>query len=212
MPIVKCRHCGSDFDFDKAPCRLEPDERTGVALCPGCGKLTNVELPRSVAEVEYVMRLKLTNLSGEAGLTEFLAHRKAQIVAAVPEGFVVLWPKGKERWLVDSDGKTLVFLARLTKPEEKKPEPSWLAGEIRKQAEHWAGSIEFCQQAIADYLDLLRSAAAIAERKGEDVHWERWAARLRKAGISSVTPRTFRVLESDREEQSGKSDVQAPSD
>ena len=45
--------------------------------------------------------------------------------------------------------------------------------------------------------DLLISARAIAERKGEDVAWERFSERLQKVGIGSVTPRTFRVLPSD---------------
>jgi hypothetical protein len=45
--------------------------------------------------------------------------------------------------------------------------------------------------------DLLTSARAIAERKGEDVAWERFSERLQKAGIGSVTARTFRVLPSD---------------
>ena len=47
--------------------------------------------------------------------------------------------------------------------------------------------------------DLLTSARAIAERKGDDVAWERFSERLRKAGIGSVTARTFRVLPSDNE-------------
>lgn len=42
--------------------------------------------------------------------------------------------------------------------------------------------------------DLLASARAIAERKGEGTAWERFSERLAKAGISSITPRTFRVL------------------
>lgn len=46
--------------------------------------------------------------------------------------------------------------------------------------------------------DLCISARAIAERKGEDVAWERFSERLRKAGIGSVTPRTFRVLEGEK--------------
>ena len=47
--------------------------------------------------------------------------------------------------------------------------------------------------------DLLISARAIAERKGDDVAWKRFSKRLQKAGIGSVTPRTFRVLPSDGE-------------
>jgi hypothetical protein len=45
--------------------------------------------------------------------------------------------------------------------------------------------------------DLLISARAIAERKGKDVAWERFSERLQKAGIGSVTARTFRILPSD---------------
>lgn len=42
--------------------------------------------------------------------------------------------------------------------------------------------------------DLLVSARAIAERKGEGTAWVRFSERLRMAGIGCVTPRTFRVL------------------
>jgi len=45
--------------------------------------------------------------------------------------------------------------------------------------------------------DLLISARAIAERKGEGTAWKRFSERLQKAGIGSVTARTFRVLPSD---------------
>lgn len=47
--------------------------------------------------------------------------------------------------------------------------------------------------------DLLISARSIVERKGEDVAWERFSERLRKAGIGSVTAKNFRVLPSDKE-------------
>lgn len=46
--------------------------------------------------------------------------------------------------------------------------------------------------------DLLRSAHAIAARKGAGVAWERFAASIAKLGIGSVTARTYRVLESDQ--------------
>jgi hypothetical protein len=58
---------------------------------------------------------------------------------------------------------------------------------------------------VADHIEelrqLLHSAHAIAERKGEDVHWERFAASIAKVGIGPVTARTYRILPSDREEQ-----------
>lgn len=41
--------------------------------------------------------------------------------------------------------------------------------------------------------DLLVSAHAIAKRKGEDVDWERFSNKLQKAGIGSVTAKSFRV-------------------
>ncbi|MEO5914854.1 MAG: hypothetical protein ABIS50_11515 [Luteolibacter sp.] len=47
--------------------------------------------------------------------------------------------------------------------------------------------------------DLLISARAIAERKGEGTAWERFSERLRQAGIGTITPRTFRVLPDDDE-------------
>lgn len=52
-------------------------------------------------------------------------------------------------------------------------------------------------QRIKELTDLLESARAIAMRKGEDVAWERFAARLGSEGISGITPKVFRVLEGD---------------
>lgn len=48
--------------------------------------------------------------------------------------------------------------------------------------------------------DALRSARAIAQRNGEGTHWRRFAARINELGIGSVTPKTFRVLPVDAEE------------
>lgn len=45
--------------------------------------------------------------------------------------------------------------------------------------------------------DLLVSARAIAERQGADTAWERFSARLQRAGIGGVTARTFRRLPGD---------------
>jgi hypothetical protein len=50
-----------------------------------------------------------------------------------------------------------------------------------------------------ELIDLLTSAHAISERKGVDTAWERFSNRLSEAGIGSVTPKTFKVLPSDRE-------------
>ena len=45
--------------------------------------------------------------------------------------------------------------------------------------------------------DLLRSAHAIAERKGADTAWERFAASCKEQGIGSVTARVYKVAPSD---------------
>lgn len=45
--------------------------------------------------------------------------------------------------------------------------------------------------------ELLRSAHAIAERKGVDTAWERFAASIREQGIGSVTARVYKVAPSD---------------
>src|SRR6185312_1909763 len=42
---------------------------------------------------------------------------------------------------------------------------------------------------------LLRSACAIADRKGADTAWERFGNSIRKVGLSGVTARTYRDLE-----------------
>ena len=47
--------------------------------------------------------------------------------------------------------------------------------------------------------DLLTSARAICQRKGEGTAWERFDARIATAGVGSVTAKTFRVLPSDLE-------------
>lgn len=47
--------------------------------------------------------------------------------------------------------------------------------------------------------ELLRSAHAIAERRGADTAWQRFATSIQALGIGSVTARTYRVLPSDEE-------------
>lgn len=47
---------------------------------------------------------------------------------------------------------------------------------------------------IAELTDLLTSARAIAERKGESTAWERFSTRLQSAGIGCITAKTFRIL------------------
>lgn len=47
--------------------------------------------------------------------------------------------------------------------------------------------------------DLLRSAHSIAKRHGEGTAWDRFSEQLSKAGIGSVTPKTFRILPGDME-------------
>jgi len=44
---------------------------------------------------------------------------------------------------------------------------------------------------------LLRSACAIAERKGESTAWDRFVASVHKVGLNGVTARTYRILPSD---------------
>lgn len=43
--------------------------------------------------------------------------------------------------------------------------------------------------------ELLRSACAIAERRGEGTHWQRFIASVNNLGLNGVTARTYRVLE-----------------
>lgn len=50
--------------------------------------------------------------------------------------------------------------------------------------------------------DLLRSAHAIAARKGADTAWDRFAASVGALGIGSVTVRVYTVLPSDVESAS----------
>jgi hypothetical protein len=48
--------------------------------------------------------------------------------------------------------------------------------------------------------DLLTSARCIAQRKGADTAWDRFDARLRAAGIGSVTAKVFKILPSDADD------------
>lgn len=48
-----------------------------------------------------------------------------------------------------------------------------------------------------EMVELLRSAHCIAERKGENTAWERFAASIKALGIGSVTSRPYRVLSTD---------------
>lgn len=48
-----------------------------------------------------------------------------------------------------------------------------------------------------DLEELLRSAHCIALRNGEGTAWERFAESIQKAGVGSVTARTYRVLPTD---------------
>jgi hypothetical protein len=47
--------------------------------------------------------------------------------------------------------------------------------------------------------ELLRSACAIADRKGAETAWERFANSIRELGLTGVTARTYRVLPSDEQ-------------
>jgi hypothetical protein len=59
-----------------------------------------------------------------------------------------------------------------------------------------AEEIERLREREYELTELLRSAHCIAERKGEDVAWELFAASIKNAGIGSVTARVYRVLPS----------------
>lgn len=48
--------------------------------------------------------------------------------------------------------------------------------------------------------ELVRSACAIAERKGAGTAWERFVASAKSFGLSGITARTYRILPSDVED------------
>lgn len=60
-----------------------------------------------------------------------------------------------------------------------------------------ADEIERLRNRECELTELLQSAHCIAERKGEDVAWERFAASVKNAGIGNVTARTYRMLSGD---------------
>lgn len=47
--------------------------------------------------------------------------------------------------------------------------------------------------------ELLRSACAIADRKGAATAWGRFAASIHAVGLNGITARTYRVLPSDEQ-------------
>lgn len=53
------------------------------------------------------------------------------------------------------------------------------------------------QKRVAVLEDLLSSAYNIANRNGENTHWERFAGQLHINGISPITAKTFKILPSD---------------
>ena len=60
------------------------------------------------------------------------------------------------------------------------------------------------ERAGTGLVELLQSARAIAQRKGEGTAWKRFDAAIAKEGIGSVTPRTFRILGDDDPELLGE--------
>ena len=60
------------------------------------------------------------------------------------------------------------------------------------------------ERELAAVRDLLRSAHAIAERKGERTAWDRFAASCLKLGVGAVTARTYKILPSDEESSNDK--------
>lgn len=63
---------------------------------------------------EFMMRVKLPSSSGyhcgPSGDTEYESDYRQAILAALPEGFEVCWPRAGHRWPVDSEGFTYVRL------------------------------------------------------------------------------------------------------
>ncbi len=69
----------------------------------------------------------------------------------------------------------------------------------RPEGEYLRDSIAALMAQLGALEELLRSAHAIAARKGEHTAWDRFAASCQALGIGSVTARVYRVLPSDEE-------------
>lgn len=65
-------------------------------------------------QLMFMVRVKLPNPAGyhssPSGDTEYESARSEAIFAVKPAGFEVKWPRGGERWPVDSEGYTFVPL------------------------------------------------------------------------------------------------------
>jgi hypothetical protein len=64
--------------------------------------------------------------------------------------------------------------------------------------EHIAGKAAPSARELA-LEELLRSACAIADRKGADTAWDRFVASIHAVGLNGVTARTYRILPSDEQ-------------
>jgi hypothetical protein len=80
---------------------------------------------------------------------------------------------------------------------EKAIEELW---KMQSQIVHGTTFFGKTAQLIEQMRELLRSAHAIADRKGEGTHWERFASSIAALGIGPVTARTYRILPSDTEQ------------
>lgn len=50
------------------------------------------------------------------------------------------------------------------------------------------------QKRVHELEELVRSACAIAERKGEGTAWDRFLASAHQLGLNGITARTYRIL------------------
>jgi hypothetical protein len=71
--------------------------------------------------------------------------------------------------------------------------------QMQKQIMHGTDFFDRAADCMEEMQELLRSAHAIADRKGENTHWKRFSESITKVGIGPVTARTYRILPSDKE-------------
>lgn len=60
--------------------------------------------------------------------------------------------------------------------------------------------------------ELVRSACAIADRRGAETAWDRFTASAKSLGLNGVTARTYRILPSDKPAQEAEQASASPAD
>lgn len=123
-----------------------------------------------------------TSTSDERTANNVMRHEYRVLSDAEKAQMQAIKDKGLELHnLIDSVGLSRELSIAKTKTEEA---VMWAVKHIKSSRE-------------VELEELLRSACAIAERRGDGTNWDRFIASVHKLGLNGVTARTYRLLPSD---------------